>query len=43
MIDKFIGAYPSMVQLKDGRVLCLYYEEGKGSAIRAATIRIERR
>jgi len=42
MIDDFIGAYPSMVQLKDGRVLCVYYEEGPGSAIRAAYIQIRK-
>ncbi len=41
-IDGFLGAYPSMVQLKDGRVLCVYYEEGEGSAIRVATIRISK-
>lgn len=39
-IDDVIGAYPSMVQLKDGRVLCVYYEEGERSAIREAFIRI---
>ena len=42
LIDHFIGAYPSMVNLKDGRVLCVYYEEGKGSAIRAVTITVKR-
>jgi sialidase-1 len=41
LIDNFIGAYPSMVALKDGRILCVYYEEGAGSAIRAVTIRVE--
>ncbi|GAB3907945.1 hypothetical protein GCM10028803_42630 [Larkinella knui] len=34
-LDKTTGAYPSTVDLKDGTVLCIYYEEGKGSAIRA--------
>lgn len=29
------GAYPSMVNLKDGSVLIVYYEEGEGSNIRA--------
>jgi len=33
-IDSTIGAYPSTVQLKDGTVLIVYYEEGHGSAIR---------
>ena len=41
-IDDVIGAYPSMVELRDGRVLCVYYEEGQNSAIRAATIRVDR-
>jgi len=39
-LDDVIGAYPSMVQLKDGRVLCVYYEEGLHSAIRAVTIKV---
>jgi len=30
-----IGAYPSMVTLKDGSILFVYYEEGAGSSIRA--------
>ncbi|MBX3178301.1 MAG: exo-alpha-sialidase [Candidatus Hydrogenedentes bacterium] len=34
-VDDFIGAYPSMVNLKDGTVLIVYYEEGAGSNIRA--------
>lgn len=34
-VDDFIGAYPSMVMLKDGTVLIVYYEEGEGSSIRA--------
>ena len=41
-IDDVIGAYPSMVELKDGRVLCVHYEEGPRSAIRAVTIRVSR-
>jgi Neuraminidase (sialidase) len=35
VVDKLIGAYPSMVNLKDGSVLIVYYEEGPNSAIRA--------
>ncbi len=35
LIDEKWGAYPSTVELKDGSVLCIYYEEGKNSAIRA--------
>ena len=35
VLDHVGGAYPSMVELRDGVVLCVYYEEGPGSAIRA--------
>jgi hypothetical protein len=41
LIDSVDGAYPSMVQLRDGRVLCVYYEEGEHSAIRQAYLRIQ--
>ncbi len=34
-VDTVIGAYPSMVEMPDGRILIVYYEEGEGSAIRA--------
>ena len=34
-IDELIGAYPSMVTLKDGSILVVYYEEGGGSNIRS--------
>jgi len=34
-VDEVGGAYPSMVNLKDGTVLIVYYEEGAGSSIRA--------
>lgn len=40
LVDDFIGAYPSSVELKDGTVLIIYYEEGDGSAIRAQRIRL---
>jgi sialidase-1 len=43
LIDNVIGAYPSLLQLKDGRVLCVYYEEGQNSAIRQVTLRVERK
>ena len=33
-VDTHHGAYPSMVNLKDGTVLIVYYEEGGGSDIR---------
>ncbi len=38
-IDSVGGAYPSMVNLKDGSVLVVYYEEGAGSSIRARRFR----
>ena len=38
-IDETIGAYPSTVELKDGTVLIVYYEEGPNSAIRARRFR----
>jgi sialidase-1 len=39
MVDDVIGAYPSMVNLKDGSSLIVYYEEGAGSSIRAKRFR----
>ncbi len=33
-LDSCIGAYPGFAELPDGRILCVYYEEGKNSAIR---------
>jgi hypothetical protein len=38
-IDKTPGAYPSTVELKDGSVLVVYYEEGENSAVRARRFR----
>ena len=40
VIDDLIGAYPSLVNLKDGSVLVVYYEEGNGSSIRAKRFRV---
>ena len=40
VIDEVIGAYPSMVNLLDGCVLVVYYEEGHGSSIRAKRFRV---
>ncbi|MGQ9801387.1 MAG: sialidase family protein [Candidatus Saccharicenans sp.] len=40
IIDRVIGAYPSMVNLKDGSVLVVYYEEGVGSNLRARRFRL---
>ncbi|MBP7933544.1 MAG: exo-alpha-sialidase [Phycisphaerae bacterium] len=39
-VDAFIGAYPSMVTLRDGSVLIVYYEEGDQSSIRAKRFRL---
>ena len=40
LVDNVIGAYPSMVELKDGSILIVYYEEGAGSSIRAKKFRV---
>jgi hypothetical protein len=39
-IDDKIGAYPSTLELKDGSVLIVYYEEGAHSAIRARKFKL---
>lgn len=39
LVDSVGGAYPSMVTLKDGSILIVYYEEGHGSSIRAKRFR----
>ncbi len=36
------GAYPSMVALKDGSILIVYYEEGDGSSIRARKFNVSK-
>jgi hypothetical protein len=36
------GAYPSMVELPNGQVLCVYYEEGKGSSIRGIRLGVSK-
>jgi hypothetical protein len=41
-VDDVIGAYPSLVNLRDGSVLIVYYEEGEGSSIRAKRLRATR-
>lgn len=43
VLDEVIGAYPSTVELKGGSVLVVYYEEGEGSAVRAARIRLRQK
>lgn len=40
-VDAVIGAYPSMVNLRDGSVLIVYYEEGEASNIRSRRFRVE--
>ncbi len=40
-LDTTPGAYPSTVELKDGSVLAVYYEEGPNSAIRARRFRLK--
>lgn len=42
LIDEVIGAYPSLVELEDGTLLVVYYEEGEGSNIRAKRFRASR-
>jgi len=41
-VDTSGGAYPSMVNLKDGLVLIVYYEEGNRSSIRARRFRVNK-
>jgi Neuraminidase (sialidase) len=40
IVDNMVGAYPSMVELKDGSILIVYYEEGSGSSIRARRFQV---
>lgn len=40
VIDNVGGAYPATVELRDGTVLAIYYEEGAGSAIRALRLKL---
>ena len=40
-IDNVLGAYPSIVERKDGTVLIVYYTEGKNSEIRVRRFRIK--
>jgi sialidase-1 len=43
MIDKMWGAYPSTVELKDGSILAVYYEEGQKSCIRALRFKLPKK
>ena len=40
-IDNVGGAYPSMIELPDGRIFMVYYTEGKGSDIRCAWLQVD--
>lgn len=40
-VDNVVGAYPSMVELPDGRILIVYYTEGKGSDIRCQYLKAD--
>jgi sialidase-1 len=40
-LDSTPGAYASTVELKDGTVLVVYYEEGPGSAVRARRFKLK--
>ena len=41
-IDAVGGAYPSMAELPDGQVYCVYYEEGRGSSIRGIRLQVSK-
>ena len=41
-IDRVLGAYPSMVELPNGRIVVVYYTEGRGSDVRCAWIEVDR-
>ena len=43
MIDFAGGAYPSLVELGDGRVLCIHYQEALGGNIRQAVFEVDRK
>ncbi|MGD9723002.1 MAG: exo-alpha-sialidase [Pirellulales bacterium] len=40
-LDAVGGAYPSTIELRDGTVLAVYYEEGRESAVRAVKFRLQ--
>ena len=39
-IDTVGGAYPATVELADGTLMVVYYEEGSGSAVRGRRFRL---
>ncbi|WP_419212091.1 sialidase family protein [Maribacter sp. X9] len=40
LIDDVTGAYPSTMELSDGSIMAVYYEEGEGSSIRAKRFKL---
>jgi Neuraminidase (sialidase) len=42
-IDSVGGAYPSMLELPNGEVYFVYYEEGKGSSIRGVRLQVDKK
>jgi len=40
IIDSVGGAYPATVELKDGTIMVVYYEEGGGSAVRTKRFKV---
>lgn len=43
MIDFAGGAYPSLVELDDGRILCIHYQEALGGNLRQAVFKVDRK
>ncbi|MEA1951034.1 MAG: sialidase family protein [Planctomycetota bacterium] len=41
-IDPVLGAYPSMVELPDGRIFVVYYNEGGGSDVRYVYLDVDK-
>lgn len=41
IIDSALGAYPSMVELADGRIFVVYYNEGRGSDVRCVYLGVD--
>lgn len=41
VLDRVLGAYPSLVELSDGRILVVYYTEGAGSDIRCVFLQAD--
>lgn len=40
-LDCVLGAYPSLVELPDGRIVAVYYTEGPGSDVRCLSLRAD--